>query len=106
VTPETPVLAASLVVYSGLELAKCRMKWALPLFDPSPASKEPYRPIVNNELHELWLPLALSLGLAIAKPAFALVPLLHAVLFWRIVEVRGREVLVIVRQVLGQAPGR
>ena len=65
ILPAAPVLIPVLVVYALLELRAMRFGWTLAIFDPPGGSTERYRPIVNNALYEVWLPLGLGLQLAL-----------------------------------------
>jgi 4-hydroxybenzoate polyprenyltransferase len=76
-----PVVWVVLGLYIAAETVKVRRKWTMPLFDHSGRTKEPYVPVVNNELYEVWLPTAFAVQLAILHPVLWLLVVGHLYLF-------------------------
>ncbi len=66
--PTAPVLIPVLLIYGALEWRAVRLGWTLPVFEAPGVSTEAYRPIVNNALYEVWLPLGLAVQLALVHP--------------------------------------
>lgn len=92
-----PVLLLAVPVFVALELLKVGLRWRMRLFPDAAASVERYRPLVNNDAYELWLPFVLGLALALNDPRFAVVPALHLALFYRGVRPRARDFTRIIR---------
>ena len=78
--PYAPLLMLAAVLYVAVEVAKVRRAWTLPQFEPE-GSREPYLPLVNNDVYELWLPNTLALQLAAGSYGFLLLPILLVALF-------------------------
>jgi hypothetical protein len=83
-----PVVWIALALYVAAETVKVRRRWTMPLFDRSGRSKEPYVPVINNELYEVWLPTAFAVQLAIAHPALWLLVAAHIYGFFPNLRVR------------------
>lgn len=88
VLPSAPFTIVALAVYTVLDGLKIRRRWKLPLFDPPASSNERYIPIVNNEIYEVWLPLALVVDLLRVSPWAFPVAAAHLWLFWPNIAVR------------------
>lgn len=83
IVPTAPVLLPLLVLYLALEFRAMRLGWTLAVFESPTRSTERYRPIVNNALYEVWLPLGLALQLALVHPWGIAVLVAELVLFRR-----------------------
>ncbi len=81
VVPDAPILIGIIPVYLLFELLKVLDDWKLPLLDPDNPGGEPYIPVANNELYEVWLPLSMGVQLAATAPPLAILPLLHLFAF-------------------------
>jgi glycosyltransferase involved in cell wall biosynthesis len=78
--PSAPVAAVFVLVFASLEIEKVRRGWKLKLFDRT--GTESYVPVVNNEIYEVWLPLAFAVQLAVRSPVLWLLPIVQVVVFW------------------------
>jgi 4-hydroxybenzoate polyprenyltransferase len=76
-----PVVGLALVLLAGAETVKVRRRWTMPLFCRGEVT-EPYVPILNNEIYEVWLPLAFACQLALAEPVLWLLVAAHVYLFF------------------------
>lgn len=76
-----PVLILVFVLYLAAESVKVQRGWTLPLFDPTASEKEAYVPVVNNEIYEMWLPVALAVQLALMHLWLWLLVAAHVYLF-------------------------
>jgi 4-hydroxybenzoate polyprenyltransferase len=76
-----PVVWIALGLYVAAETVKVRRGWTMPLFDPPGRSKERYVPVINNELYEMWLPVAFAVQLALARPILWLLVAAHVYCF-------------------------
>lgn len=83
-----PMLGIALVLYAAAESVKMRRGWTLPLVEHADGSREPYVPVINNELYEVWLPVALAGQLAIRDPWLWTLVLAHIYLFLPNLKVR------------------
>lgn len=92
ILPVAPVLAVALPVFLLLELTKKWCQWKLPLFRPDQPYAEPYLPLLNNELHEVWLPLALAFDVAVGGGSLLALPAVHVALFYGNIRTRVRVV--------------
>ena len=97
--PTAPLVGAALLCFGILEWLKVRRGWTMALFEPDQYSREPYRPLVNNDVYELWLPNVLALQLAWTNAAFAILPVLQVLLFRANVLTRARQAIVVLREV-------
>jgi glycosyltransferase involved in cell wall biosynthesis len=81
VLPRAPLLGVAIAVFIALEATRLARGWTMTYFEPGTQSRERYLPLVNNELHEFWLPLGLAAQLAIEHPAGVWLMLAHLVVF-------------------------
>jgi glycosyltransferase involved in cell wall biosynthesis len=82
VAPASPLVGASAFLFVLVEALKIARGWKLPIFEPPATSTEGYRPLLNNDAYELWLPISLALGLAVENLRFAPLPPLQVALFY------------------------
>lgn len=80
--PAAPLLVLFTLLFISVETGKMRRSWTSQLLDPQ-RTRGRYFPLVNNDVYELWFPLALSLQLAADGFAFLSAPLVLSLLFGR-----------------------
>jgi 4-hydroxybenzoate polyprenyltransferase len=88
VIPAAPILIGVIPVYLSFELLKVLDDWKLPIADADNPGGEPYVPLEHNDLYEVWLPLSLSVQLAARALPFAILSVVHLVVFAP--SIRGR----------------
>jgi 4-hydroxybenzoate polyprenyltransferase len=79
--PDAPILLAVVPLYLFFELLRVLDDWRLPLLDADDRLGDPYVPVANNELYEVWLPLSLGIQLAATALPWAILPLLQLIVF-------------------------
>jgi 4-hydroxybenzoate polyprenyltransferase len=82
VLPHAPVATLFVLLFAVAEGMKVYRGWRLPLFERGEGNRERYIPLLNNEFYEVWFPCGLALQVAVREPILAVVPLLHALLFY------------------------
>jgi hypothetical protein len=92
VIPDAPILMAVLPLYLLVELLRVLDDWRLPLLDPGNRAGDPYVPVANNELYEVWLPLSLGVQLAAAALPYAILPVLQLIVFLPNIRERLKDV--------------
>lgn len=88
----TPALTIFFAVY--LLLTTVNIKTAPHLFTPSPPKNQN---IIPHDLYEVWLPLALSITLAVQNPQFFIFVALTAILFYPSLKVRTMEMFRVIK---------
>ncbi|AFY85514.1 phytanoyl-CoA dioxygenase family protein [Oscillatoria acuminata] len=88
----TPALTIFFAVY--LLLTTVNIKTAPHPFTPSPPKGQN---IIPHDLYEVWLPLALSITLAVQNPQFLLLVALTAMLFYPSIKVRITEMFQVIK---------
>ncbi len=68
-------------------------------FDPVPSVPRTYVP--PSDLYEVWFPLALITGLAVAEPLYLVLLAVHLALFYREVRTRARQLAAVARSIAG-----
>lgn len=76
-----PLILVAAAAYSLIEVVKVTRRWTLPLLDPKGVTVEPYRPLLDNSVYELWLPNVLALQIGAGGAGFAAIPVLQLALF-------------------------
>lgn len=99
-----PVIVVMVALYLTGEAVKMRSGWRLPLLEPPAVSTERYVPLVNNEFHEVWMPIGLAAALAVHDPRLVLLLLAHVALFFT--NIRARTAWVIDRIAHRRRTGR
>jgi hypothetical protein len=79
--PDAPILIAVLPLYFLVELLRILDDWRLPLLDPENRAGDPYVPVANNELYEVWLPFSLGIQLALSALPYAVLPVAQLIVF-------------------------
>jgi 4-hydroxybenzoate polyprenyltransferase len=92
VIPDAPILMAVLPLYLLVELLRVLDDWRLPLLDPHNRAGDPYVPVANNELYEVWLPLSLGIQLAASALPYAILPVLQSMVFLPNIRERLKDV--------------
>ena len=90
--PDAPILIGVVPLYLFFELLKVLDDWRLPLLDPDNRAGEPYIPMANNELYEVWLPLSLGIQLAITALPFIVLPSMQVLVFLPNIRERLKDV--------------
>ncbi|MCT7963941.1 UbiA family prenyltransferase [Laspinema sp. D1] len=88
----TPALTTFFAVY--LLLTTVNIKTAPHPFTPSPPKNQN---IIPHDLYEVWLPLALSITLAVQNPQFLIFVALTAILFYPSLKVRTMELFHVIK---------
>lgn len=91
VAPWAPLVVPAFGLFLLAEWQKVRSGWRATLLAP-PGEMDRYVPFSNNDLYELWLPIGLSVGLALRHPWYAVLPILQFVLFWPGIRARARDI--------------
>jgi 4-hydroxybenzoate polyprenyltransferase len=79
--PFSVVLAAAVVVYAAGEISRMGRRLPLPHVFPQEPGREPHVPFLKNDFHEVWMPCALAVQLAINTPSYVTLVALHMILF-------------------------
>ena len=90
--PDAPILIGVVPLYLFFELLKVLDDWRLPLLDPDNRAREPYIPMANNELYEVWLPLSLGIQLAVTALPFIVLPSMQVLVFLPNIRERLKDV--------------
>jgi 4-hydroxybenzoate polyprenyltransferase len=81
--PFSPVLTGAVILYALGEISRLGRGLRLPHVFPEEPDREPHVPFLKNDFHEVWLPCALAVQLAIDRPAYVALLIVHVVLFRR-----------------------
>ena len=81
VLPFSSVLAVAVLVYAAGEVSRFWRGVRLPHVFPEQPEREPHLPFLKNDFHEVWLPCALALQLALNTPAYTALFIAHVILF-------------------------
>lgn len=104
--PALPLLATTVAACVGLDLVRLALGWSW-LPDPQrPELARRHLPLVSNACYEVWFPLAGALELALRKPAFVVLPLLLATLFWRNLREQAADLAALGRDLVSRLPRR
>ena len=98
VEPFAPAAAVAFVLFVSAEWLKVHRGWRTALF-AEPGAMSTYLPFANNDLYELWLPIALAVGLALREPGFAVLPLVQLACFWPGIRPRVGDIMRLARDV-------
>ncbi len=85
---ESVVVPLLIGAYSVVEIVKIRRGWTLPLVHSRAEAPERYVPLINNDLYEAWLPLALVLGLSLERLSYSWLVIAHTLVFLPILRSR------------------
>lgn len=81
VLPFSYVLAGAVIVYAAGEVSRMWRGVRLPHVYPEQPDREPHVPFLKNDFHEVWLPCALALQLALNNTAYVALFIAHVILF-------------------------
>jgi len=81
ILPFSNVLVAAVFVYASGEVSRMWRGVRLPHVHPEEPDREPHVPFLKNDFHEVWLPCALALQLALNNTAYAALFIAHVILF-------------------------
>lgn len=81
VLPFSNVLAVAVTVYVVGEISRIWRGVRLPHLFPEQPNREPHVPFLKNDFHEVWLPCALALQLALNNTAYGALFVVHVILF-------------------------
>jgi len=81
VLPFSNVLVGAVIVYTAGEVSRMWRGVRLPHVYPEQPDREPHVPFLKNDFHEVWLPCALALQLALDNTAYVALFIVHVILF-------------------------
>ena len=81
VLPFSNILAVAVVIYAAGEVSRMWRGVRLPHLFPEQPGRERHLPFLKNDFHEVWLPCALALQLALNSPVYTALLIAHVILF-------------------------
>lgn len=104
--PVAPLLAWAVGLCLLLDLLRLALGWQW-LPDPRrPELARRHLPLRSNACYEVWFPAAVALQLALARPSYAVLPLLLAALFWSNLREQAADLAALGRDLVRRRPRR